>query len=102
VRIISRRRLREFWIKHPRAEASLRRWEQVVQDADWRTFADVRNTFGDADQVMVASGETVVVFNIAGNHYRLVTSIKYRTHLVYTLIVMTHAEYSRNRWKDEL
>jgi mRNA interferase HigB len=55
-----------------------------------------------ADAVTVASGRTVVVFNIRGNRYRLVTAIHYNRQLVYTLRFMTHAEYSKNRWKDML
>jgi mRNA interferase HigB len=42
------------------------------------------------------------VFNIAGNKYRLVTAIHYNRQIVYTLRVMTHAEYSRDKWKEQL
>jgi len=57
---------------------------------------------GDADPVKVASGRTVVVFNIRGIRYRLVAAIHYNRQIVYTLRFMTHAEYSKNRWKDAL
>ena len=52
--------------------------------------------------VAVASGRTVVVFNVRGNRYRLVTAIHYNRQIIYTLRFMTHAEYSKNRWKDTL
>jgi mRNA interferase HigB len=42
-----------------------------------------------------------VVFNIGGNKYRLVTRVFYRSHKVYILKIMTHAEYDENKWKDE-
>jgi mRNA interferase HigB len=52
--------------------------------------------------VTVRSGRQVVVFNIGGNKYRLITAIHYNRQLVFTLRVLTHAEYSRDDWKDVL
>jgi mRNA-degrading endonuclease HigB of HigAB toxin-antitoxin module len=39
--------------------------------ASWKTFADVKQTFGSADQVTVPNGYQVVVFNIGGGAFRL-------------------------------
>ena len=55
-----------------------------------------------ADPVRVTSGRTVVVFNIAGNRYRLLTAIHYNMRKVFILRLLTHAEYTRETWKDEL
>ena len=68
----------------------------------WRTIVDVRHTFPSADAVTVASGKTVIVFNIAGNRYRLVTAIHFHTQRVYVLQFLTHAAYSRDTWKEVL
>jgi mRNA interferase HigB len=65
-------------------------------------MAEVRRAYPHADPVPVASGRSVVVFNIRGNRYRLVTAIHYNRQIVYTLRFMTHAEYSKDRWKDTL
>jgi len=65
-------------------------------------LAEVRAVHPHADPVVVASGRTVVVFNIRGNRYRLATAIHYNRQIIYTLRFMTHAEYSKNRWKDTL
>lgn len=70
--------------------------------ARWRNLVDVRRAFPHADAVAVGSGRTVVVFNIAGNNYRLITAIHYNTQLVYALRFLTHAEYDKGAWKDQL
>lgn len=49
----------------------------------------------------VSSARTVTVFNIAGNDYRLISAIHYDTGIVYALQVLTHGEYSKDRWKKQ-
>lgn len=70
--------------------------------AQWSNMADLRQTFPSADPVRVISGRTVVVFNVAGNRHRLLTAIHYNLGKVFVLRLLTHAEYSRDTWKDEL
>jgi len=43
-----------------------------------------------------------LVFNIAGNRYRLLTAIHYNMRKVFVLRFLTHAEYTRETWKDAL
>ena len=43
-----------------------------------------------------------MVFNVAGNKYRLITEVDYAGILVVVDMVMTHAEYSKDRWKGRL
>ncbi len=59
------------------------------------------------DFVKVASGRTVAVFDIRGNHYRLIAAIHYLVRSpakgrVYVLRLLAHAEYDLGRWKKEL
>lgn len=102
MRVISRMALREFWDRHTDAESGLGDWYKTARQARWKNIVGVRRYAPNADAVKVGSGNTVTVFNIAGNKYRLVTAIHYNTGIVYILRVMTHAEYSKDRWKDEL
>lgn len=44
----------------------------------------------------------VTVFNIGGNKYRLVVKIIYEYRRIYIKRVMTHPEYDRGNWKDQL
>ena len=88
--------------RHRQAEAPLRAWSQQAKGAEWRSFAEVRKTFSSGDQLTVASGRSVVVFNIAHNRYRLIAAVHYNTRIVYTLMILTHKEYDRNAWKERL
>ncbi len=89
MRIISKKRLREFWKRHPTAEAALRAWFREVEQADWDMPARVKERYRSASIV----GDKRVVFNIKGNDYRLVVKINYPYRTVYVRFVGTHAEY---------
>jgi mRNA interferase HigB len=91
--VVSLRRLREFWTGHANAEVPLRAWFALTEAADWQTFNELRETFPAADLV-----GNCTVFNIGGNNFRLITRVFYRSHKVYVLRVMTHAEYDRDDW----
>lgn len=100
--VISRKRLREFWEVHASSEEGLRRWHKIVEKATWRSWADVKATFAQADLVRAGSGTTLVVFNVGGNAYRVAARVLMEYGRVYIKRVMTHAEYSRGRWKGLL
>lgn len=96
MRIISKRKLREFWKRFPDAKEPLLRWYNNTLGASWNSLADVRRMFSHADKV-----GTCIVFNIAGNKYRLICYINFQSQIVYTLHVLTHAEYDRGEWKGD-
>ena len=102
MRIIKIGMLRHFWQRCRDAEASLRMWIGQARAAAWRNFADLRGTILSTDQVAVASGRSVVVFNIAHNRYRLITVVHFNRRIVYTLMILTHKEYDRGSWKEQL
>ena len=64
-------------------------WHQHVRHADWSRPADVKADFGNAS--ILRDGR--VVFNIAGNKYRLVVWINYAYRVVYIRFFGTHEEY---------
>jgi len=45
---------------------------------------------------------TVYVCNIRHHEFRLIIAVHFDGQRVYTLRFMTHAEYSRTHWKNEL
>jgi mRNA interferase HigB len=96
VHIISIKRLREFWEKHPDAETPLRNWYRITEKANWQNLAETRVDFPHADPY-----EECTIFNIAGNKYRLITKIYYQQQTVLIRFVLTHAEYDREGWKHD-
>lgn len=81
--VIKRLALQRFWQKHPAAERPLPDWYLITKHATWRNFAEVRATFGQTDVAKVASGNRVCIFDIAGNHFRLIAKISYEKRKVY-------------------
>lgn len=102
MRIITRRRLNEYAKLHPNASVSLSAWHDVAKKSAWRNLQEIRQALPHADAAKVASSKTVTIFNIAGNHHRLITAIHYDSGKIFILQILTHAEYSKNLWKKSL
>lgn len=67
-------------------------------ETSW-TFA---KNYPHADAVTVASKRRVIVLNVGGNKYRLIIAVHFNTRTLFTLRLLTHAEYSKDHWKEEL
>ncbi len=100
MRVISLKSLREFWQRYPDAEQPLRQWYKTAALAEWNSLQDTRRDYPHADGVRNNDGDTLTVFNIAGNKYRLVARIRYDYQLINIRAVLTHAEYDDEKWKD--
>ncbi len=99
MRVISLKLLREFWLKHPDAERTLRLWYRNAQQATWRNLHEVRQMYAHADAVQLPR-DALTVFNIGGNKYRLVVRIRYDYQLINVRAVLTHSEYDAANWKE--
>ena len=100
MRVISLKRLHAFWEQHGDAEKPLRSWFKTARKAHWRSLQDVRRTYPQADGVMTPGGETLTVFNICGNKYRLIARVRYDYALINVRAILTHAQYDRGKWKE--
>jgi mRNA interferase HigB len=92
--IISRKALRLFWEQHPDSKMPLARWYKIVHHTRFQNFGELKATFPAVDKV----GDWIV-FNIAGNKYRLITVIHFDRGKVYIRQVLTHQEYDKGSWK---
>ena len=93
MRVIAVSTLKAFWENPSRgdAEEPLKTWHGEVCRAVWKSPAEVKAQYGNASIV----GNNRVVFNIAGNKYRLIVAFAYRTQIAYVKFVGTHAEYDK-------
>lgn len=93
--VISRKALRKFWEQHPHSKGPFSRWFKAMKVNNFSNFNELRATFPTADKV----GD-LIVFNIAGNKYRLIASIHFNRGKAYIRYVFTHDEYAKGAWKQ--
>ena len=91
MRVIAKSTLVEFYQKHTDAEEAIKAWHKEAEHAHWKTPNDIKTRYRAADFL----GGNRVVFNIRGNHYRLVVKIHYNTQIVYIRFIGTHKEYEK-------
>ena len=65
-----------------------------MSQTEFKSFRALRATFPSGDKV----GQ-LIVFNIAGNKYRLIASIHFNRGKVYVRHVPTHKDYERGGWQ---
>lgn len=90
LRIISKKKIRDYSKNNAQAELSLVEWYITMQATKVRTLTELRKVFNSVDYVY---GYTI--FNIGGNNYRLISAIHYNTQHCYIRMIWTHSEYSK-------
>jgi len=102
MRIIKNSRLKALAAQHPASLPAANHWKKhITGKPDITNFAQLRARFPHADQITTKSGRTATIFNL-GNHYRLITAIHYNRQITYIFLLLTHAEYDKNNWRNEL
>jgi mRNA interferase HigB len=96
VHVITKKRLREFAVKHGEAAKPLGVWYTIMSKSDFGSFAGIKRVFGSVDKIGMYT-----VFDIGGNKYRLIAAIHYNRKKVYIRHILTHAEYDRDKWKEQ-
>ena len=95
--LIAISRLREATAKFPDVATQIEDWNEIVKVATWQNLTEVQQTYAPAEAV-----GNLTVFNIKGNRYRLIVSLNYSRQLVYFKYFLTHAEYDKDNWKNDL
>lgn len=96
MRIISRKAFRKFSEKHPESESTFDDFYGKIKRCEAQNLAELRQIFPSADSV----GDCIVL-NVGGNNYRVIIHIDYEVQTMWIRFVLTHAEYDRDRWKDD-
>ena len=94
--VISKVKLREFWVQHADSEDALNDWYKFASIANWSNLLHVQKRYPRAEAV-----GNFTVFNIKGNNYRLIVDIRYSSQTIFIKYVLTHPEYDKERWKDD-
>ena len=91
MRVIAKRTLREFWENpdYADAEQPLKAWHSEARKAEWKTPQHIKAQYRHASFLK----DNRVVFNIAGNKYRLVVKVNYALRIAYVHFVGTHNQY---------
>jgi mRNA interferase HigB len=89
--VITFKKIRAYATENKSATIALLHWHNVVEKADWSCLADIKMQFPSVDYV----GDNRYVFNIKGNHYRVITMIHFDIRTVYLRFIGTHAEYDK-------
>jgi mRNA interferase HigB len=91
MKVLGRDKLVEFYTKHANVKSALEVWFSEAEGAVWSTPQDIKNRYSSAD--FLAGNR--VIFNIKGNHYRLVVKVKYQNGIAVVEWVGTHSQYDK-------
>lgn len=94
MRVIGRDKLLKFSKKHNQVKSALNSWFEEAERANWQKPQDIKEQYRSAEFL----SDNRVIFNIKGNHYRLVVKARYQNGIVVIEWVGTHAEYDRQRF----
>jgi mRNA interferase HigB len=89
--LVGREKLFQFIIKHSDTRSWIENWISDVQNANWQNTQDVKDRYSSASFL----ADSIVIFNVKGNSYRLEVQIAYKTKKVIVKWAGTHAEYSK-------
>ena len=66
-------------------------WYNKTQKSNWNSLSDIKEVFNSVGYV----GNNRFVFNIRGNHYRLVAIIIFQSKKVYIRFIGNHKDYDK-------
>ena len=101
VHLIRKETIESFAAYNVQSTPSFAVWLTAIKYADWVTPADIKQTFGSAD--LLGNGSNRVVFDIAGNNYRMICKYAFGDRQIHLFIcwIGTHAEYDKLCYKNE-
>ncbi len=93
MRVIAKSTLVKFWSnsEYMDAKGALQSWHDEALKANWKTPQEIKHEYRSAS----ICGNNRVVFNIAGNKYRLVVEMQYQAGIVWVKFLGTHAQYDQ-------
>ena len=89
--VFNKSTLVKFWTIYPETKRHLESWYEEVYRARWHNPHDVKAQYRNAS--ILKNGR--IVFNVAGNKYRLIVQTDFVRHWFLIKFIGTHAEYDK-------
>lgn len=94
MKVVGADKIEYYALKHANSKSALESWLAEAKQAKWTQPQDIKNRYRSADFL---SGNRVI-FNIKGNHHRLVVKVRYQHGIVMIDWIGTHAEYDKKKF----
>ncbi len=76
---------------HPDAQEPLKTWYHEARKAGWISPHEVKKMYRSASVI----GDNRIMFNIAGNKYRLIVKFNYEFGIAYIRFIGSHKKYDK-------
>ena len=87
--VITKRTILFYIEKYPAGANSLKSWYEELLKAEFRNFNELKTVYGNAS--IIANNR--IVFNIKGNSFRLIVSVRFETQALYIIWFGPHSAY---------
>ncbi len=94
IRLVKQHTITKYVFKNQNSKKYFDEWLVKLKYADWSNTSDIKLTYNSAD--ILGKSSSRIVFNIGGNHYRMICKFhfgKTKVHL-YIMWIGTHAGYT--------
>ncbi|CCQ50385.1 type II toxin-antitoxin system HigB family toxin [Crocosphaera watsonii WH 8501] len=94
--LISAGKLKQVASKYPDVTKTIKAFCQTIKKAQWKNLIELQQVYREAEAV-----GNFTVLNLKGNKYRLILDIDYEEQVAYFKYFLTHAEYDKEKWKND-
>ncbi len=85
-----------FCETHASSAESLTEWHKLTENVIWTNLKELKQTFPSADLIK----GNLFVFNVNGNHCRVIVRINFERKTIFIKDILTHAEYDKINFKN--
>ena len=91
MRVIAKKAINAYRICYPDADGALKAWVSLIENKSFKHFPELKEIFQTADLIK----NDRIVFNIRGNHYRLIAAVDFKFDVVYIKWFGKHKDYDK-------
>jgi mRNA interferase HigB len=91
MKVYPAKRINEYIKLFPEAAGALKTWKAIIEGQNFQHLPALKSSFGPADFVK----PNRVIFNIKGNHFRLITAVDFNRQIVLVKWFGWHKDYDK-------